>query len=84
MTLLTTLELKEKLSVSDTGAQLHEMVTFITELSNDEVEYKNNEKKQELVTNLFRIYESIVERTCLRSKTDLERFSARDIFVEYI
>lgn len=45
MTLLTTLELKEKLSVSDTGAQLHEMATFITELSNDEVEYKNNEKK---------------------------------------
>ena len=84
MTLLTTLELKEKLSVSDTGAQLHEMATFITELSNDEVEYKNNEKKQELVTNLFRIYESIVERTCSRSKTDLERFSARDIFVEYI
>lgn len=57
---------------------------FIKELSNDEVKYNNNEKKQELVSNLFRIYESLVERTCSRSKADLDRFAARDMFVEYI
>ena len=78
MQLLTTLEVKESVTISATTGLLKKLSHFITS------QLSGHHRSQDMVSHLLRMFEHLVEKTLSKSRKDLERFSGKELVVEYL